>query len=201
MYVIREFQGKGRSVIATQQLRKGQVIIKEAPFLTAEDVYDAIYQMYCCDEEAEAGATAFECLVPHTIDKYTVQYKDICDEIATLPVYMRDAMLQMRPQRLRLLVAKFCRNAFHYTYPGAPPCALLAKGTLLNHSCDNNVDFTVNKNGDFLFTANRDIEIGEELCDSYLQTNTSKKKRLSALEFQYGFVCTCSKCIDVKNKE
>ena len=197
MYVIRESQGKGRSVIATQQLSKGQVIIKEAPFLVAEDVYDAIYQMYCCDEgEGEGeGATAFECLVPHTIDKYMVQYKDICNEIATLPVYIRDTLLQMRPKRLRLLVAKFCRNAFHYTHPGAPPCALLAKGTLLNHSCDNNVDFTVDKNGDYLFTANRDIEAGEELCDSYLQTNTSKKKRLSALEFQYGFVCGCTKCV------
>ena len=196
MFAIRTLPGKGRCAIATRRLLKGNVIIKEAPFLVAEDVYDAIYQLYCCDDDMAAEASArFESLVPYTIDKYTISYKDICDEITTLPVYMRDAFLQMRPQRLRLLVTKFCRNAFHYSHPGEPPCALLETGTLLNHSCDNNVDFTINKNGDYLFIANRDIEAGEELCDSYLQTNTSKKKRLSALEFQYGFVCGCVKCV------
>jgi len=198
MYKITALSGKGRCVIATHAIPKGQVVIKERPYLVAEDAYDAIFQMYdqSSDGDGDMIRPIFESLCPQVLDRYILSYQEICEEIQTLPVYMRDTFTQMRPQRLRLLLAKFYRNAFSYT---SPPCALLATGTLLNHSCDNNIDFTVNKKGEYEFIANRDIDVGEELCDSYLQTNSSKKKRVSALETQYGFICGCVKCADARS--
>lgn len=181
---------KGRTVVATKFIPAGTIVLKEHPFLVVEDVYDAIYQLYT-DEYLEEEKELFNHFVPHKLDKYVISYQDIMNDISTLPEYMQDAFKNMRETTLRLLVAKFYRNAFTYQ---SPPCALLQVGTLMNHSCDNNVDFYVDKQGYFVFTANRNIYPNDEICDSYLQTNTSRKKRGRDLLFQYGFTCECSKC-------
>jgi hypothetical protein len=170
------------------------VVIKEYPYLIAEDVYDALYQFYGTDDPDEDVRSIFESMTPFKIDKYMISYAEIVAEVATLPRYMQDTFLNMKPERLRILVAKFYRNAFTYMARNTPPCALLATGTLMNHSCYNNIDFHVDRNGYFLFIANRDITAGEELCDSYLQKNTSVKKRKTSLLTQYGFSCECEKC-------
>lgn len=189
---------KGRCLIAICHIKANTIVIKESPFLVAEDAYDAIYKLYCNEaEDSEEDSDdskqrlAFESLTPYELDKYVISYADIKAEISTLPSYVQEALSYIPKAKMRLLVAKFYRNAF--TYP-CPPCALLSTGTLMNHSCDNNIDFHVDKNGYFVFTANRDIQKGEELCDSYLQTYTSTKKRRGSLLSQYGFTCQCPKC-------
>jgi hypothetical protein len=173
---------KGRTVIASENIPKGSIIIREKPALLAEDALDAIYQLKS-DDIGE-----FELLAPHTLDKYMIGYEDLCRDIARLPGYMQPSLRAMQPDRLRLLVAKFYRNAFTYTNHQS---ALLFQGALLNHSCDHNVDFHIDKNGDFLFHANRDIQAGEECCDNYL---ISCKRPLDFLLRQYGFVCSCPTC-------
>lgn len=188
MYKVVQDSEKGRAVVATKFIPAGTVVLKERPFLICEDVYDGLYSII---EDTES-LRKYNGMTPFKLDKYVISYNDILEEIATLPEYMRDTFLNMPPQKLRLMVAKFYRNAFSYT---DTPSALLEVGSLLNHSCDNNVDFCVDRDGSFVFTANRDIPVGTELCDTYLATYTSTKKRKGALLSQYGFQCGCVKCV------
>ena len=72
MYVICDSPEKGRCVIATQHLCKGKVIIKESPFLMAEDVYDAIYQLYEPTDDTASMLQPFESLVPHAMSSISL---------------------------------------------------------------------------------------------------------------------------------
>jgi len=210
MFTIVDTPHKGRGVFAIQPLSKDTIILKEYPFLLAEDAYDAIYQMYgqlsimdsddivsddtAIDSIANIQAQ-FESLVPYKMDELIITYLEIEEHIATLPQYMEDFFRNMKPNRLRLLIAKFYRNAFRNQRDiSAPPSAVLIQGALLNHSCANNIDFYVDRTGHFIFQTNRDIITGEELCNTYLDTILSIKKRQLQLRTQYGFICTCTKC-------
>lgn len=189
MYNIETNTNKGRCLVASSTIPPQTVIIKEYPFLVAEDAYDAIYQMYLSPNKMvySHARELFNELSPTKLDKYVISYDDIITAVQTLPQYMQHGFLHMSKNKLRLYVAKFYRNAFNYT---SPPCVLLAEGSLLNHSCDNNVDFEIDKNGCFIFTSNREIHVGDEICDSYLSARKSKE----CLLYQYGFKCLCIKC-------
>lgn len=205
MYTIVNHFYKGRTVIAATKLSKDTIILKEKPILLAEDVYDALYQIYynddtILDEIQEELITKFESLAPKVIDKMIISTEDIHKELEKLPEYMREFFINMSNKdslRFRLLVAKFYRNAFKYSptpHSSVAPSALLIQGALFNHSCYNNVNFQVSKTGEFIFTTNREIYEGEELSDSYIDTTLSTKKRQIQLQSQYGFTCTCEKC-------
>lgn len=193
-YDVVETHDRGRCVIALTHIPNNSVVLKERPFLVAEDVYDALYSLYSDnDSENDKERQAFEGLSPMIIDQNVPAHSDLATDMMSLPAYMRDFFDTWKPQRLRLCVAKFQRNAFRYT---SPPCALLAKGAMFNHSCCNNVDFAIDARGAFVFTTNRDVLPGEELCDKYIDTSMNTQKRQRALDLQYGFNCTCSKCLD-----
>ncbi|NBO71611.1 SET domain-containing protein-lysine N-methyltransferase [bacterium] len=194
MYKVEKDEIKGRKIVATKFIPKNTIIIKEKPFIVGEDAYDILYYLFTSDDEELMDK--YEELTPHKMDKYIIEYEQILDDIKHLPDYMQEIFLYIKPEKLRLLVAKFYRNAFTYNCP--QPSAMLSEGTLLNHSCDNNVDFYVDNNGYFIFKTNRDVNEGDELCDSYLYNNTSKKKRKSDLLYQYGFECQCNKCLIIK---
>lgn len=204
MFKIDTLNGKGRSVIALQNLQKGTTIIKETPLLYAEDAYDAIYQLYNTydietheDEELKQyQQKQFESLIPYELDSKVINNNEINEHIKTLPNYMQDFFNNIDSKRLRLLIAKFYRNAFRNNNDkiSRPSSAVLIEGALLNHSCNNNIDFYVSKNGDYIFETNRNINEGEELCDTYIDTTLSFKKRQLRFLTQYNFICTCIKC-------
>ena len=207
MFTINETKFKGRSVIASVSLKKGTIVLKETPLVCAEDAYDAIYQLYNLDttdltedeeEEVKYKQQQFESLIPFTLDNSIISYDEITNDIKTLPQYMQDFFINMKPDRLRLLIAKFYRNAFknQRQTTSVPVSAVLIKGALFNHSCCNNIDFYISSKGDFIFETNCDIMSGEELCDTYLDTTLSIKKRQKQLKSQYNFICTCNKCIN-----
>lgn len=191
-YDIVETQARGRCVIASTPISERTVVLKERPFLVAEDVFDALYSLYS-DVENDKERQAFEDLSPFAIDQNVTAHSDLVTDMISLPAYMRNFFDTWDPEKLRLYVAKFQRNAFKYT---SPPCALLAKGALFNHSCCNNIDFTIDARGAFVFTANRDISVGEEMCDKYIDTTMDIQKRQNTFYLQYGFHCTCSRCQD-----
>ena len=187
---------KGRGFVATKRIPKNTVLLREVPYLVAEDAYDAIYQIYgnvYGDDENDIIRSKFEALVPRVIDKHTISCDHVLRDVATLPTYMKDFFTtNIKPERLRLLVTKFYRNAFTYH---SPPCAILELGTVFNHSCDNNVDFYVDdKSGAIVFETNREVQEGEELSDTYITTNAARSKRRATLLSQYGFECRCGKC-------
>lgn len=99
------------------------------------------------------------------------------------------AFMKLAPRSSDDLVLKFKRNAFNFAgYP-----ALLFHGAVFNHSCKANVHFAPNNmKTQMIFTTTRDIEVGEELCDSYTTQCKSTEVAHSRLKSQYGFVCCCA---------
>jgi hypothetical protein len=206
MYELIEIPGKGRGIVATKAIPKNTIILKEAPILLVEDVYDALYQLYYSedgqyDDIQESLIEQFESLTPDCLDKYIITTEDIVTDLKTLPKYIQEFFENYDPYKLRLHLAKFYRNAFRYadlksSSSSSIPSAVLIKGALFNHSCCNNCEFRISEStNDYIFTTNRDIAPGEELCITYLDTNLSTKKRSTQLESQYGFICTCQKCL------
>ena len=79
-------------------------------------------------------------------------------------------------------------------------CALFI-GTRFNHSCDNNVRFIINN--DYIdFITNVDIKKDDELFITYISSMSKKLfnnniYRKNILLKNYGFNCTCNKCLFV----
>ncbi|MEW5298204.1 MAG: hypothetical protein WDW36_001354 [Sanguina aurantia] len=73
--------------------------------------------------------------------------------------------------------------------------AIYLMASMFNHSCDPNIEVTFPA-GDAtaVFTAARDIEAGEELCITYIDSGQAFAQRQTALEYTYGFKCGCVRC-------
>ena len=97
-----------------------------------------------------------------------------------------DAFNALAPRPCDDPTVKYKRNAFMFAgYP-----ALLFNGAVFNHSCHNNVHFAPNtKRTHMIFTTTRNIESGEELCDSYTTQCASVRDAHARLKSQYGFAC------------
>eukprot|EP00002_Diphylleia_rotans_P004175 TRINITY_DN13003_c0_g1_i2.p1 TRINITY_DN13003_c0_g1~~TRINITY_DN13003_c0_g1_i2.p1 ORF type:complete len:354 (+),score=60.46 TRINITY_DN13003_c0_g1_i2:49-1110(+) len=77
--------------------------------------------------------------------------------------------------------------------------ALYIVASFHNHDCDPNV-LTKFSNGNIQLFAARDINPGEELLISYAHDDTlTDSQRNTHLWMNYGFKCTCSKCLAASN--
>jgi hypothetical protein len=77
------------------------------------------------------------------------------------------------------------------------PCgsALYFLPSLLNHSCDPNLDVTwPENNANASFVARRDIDKDEELNITYTDAAAPLPARRRHLAFAYGFTCQCPRC-------
>jgi hypothetical protein len=75
--------------------------------------------------------------------------------------------------------------------------ALYLMPSMLNHSCDPNVD-AVWIDGDATLTlrARRDVDEGEQLTITYIDADSPVSARRQRLEHAYGFVCACERCVE-----
>jgi hypothetical protein len=192
MYKIQNGE-KGREIVATKNLEKDVIILKEHPSIICEDLYDCIYKLYNDEDNLEL-IDKYENMVPIVLDKFIIKQDELEKEISKLPEYMQDFFNNINVTRLRLLAAKFYRNAFNYSNQFGGPSAILFKGNIFNHSCIPNIDFYIDNNGYYIFKTNKFIKEGEELCDRYIDIHLSYKKREKLLLEQYGFICKCVKC-------
>ena len=72
---------------------------------------------------------------------------------------------------------------------------LFPLASLLNHSCDASASFQPLCSGHLMVTrALRDIDAGEEVCDSYVRLTMPGEQRRASLRRTHGFVCRCSRC-------
>eukprot|EP00759_Apiculatamorpha_spiralis_P026016 PhF_6_TR29214/c0_g1_i2/m.42745/K11426/SMYD; SET and MYND domain-containing protein len=84
-------------------------------------------------------------------------------------------------------------NAFKWK-PSHSGLVLFQDGSFLNHSCNPNVrlDWTsLSIEGSVKFMAIKDIQVGEELCVSYVAEDLSHEKKVEALKKQFRFSCAC----------
>jgi hypothetical protein len=90
---------------------------------------------------------------------------------------------------------KILFNAFDMN--GTP--AILPIGAKMNHSCQPNVYF-YQKNNMMYFEALTDINIGDELCYSYLRNYKylNQKDKQNYLFRHYNFTCQCIICSELE---
>ncbi|KAL4448227.1 hypothetical protein ABPG75_005446 [Micractinium tetrahymenae] len=76
-----------------------------------------------------------------------------------------------------------------------PGSAAFLLASMLNHSCEPNLDISwPHNNAVARFTAARDIAAHEQLTISYIDAEQSAAQRQAALQFAYGFSCGCPRC-------
>ena len=69
--------------------------------------------------------------------------------------------------------------------------------SMLNHSCDPNVDVQFPRNDSTMhLQARRDVAAGEQLSITYIDANASVAARRKELQWGYGFSCQCARCVE-----
>jgi SET domain len=92
-----------------------------------------------------------------------------------------------------------CNNRGRNIIPEAPGgTAIYALSSMLNHSCDPNLDVVMSKGGFVEFRAREDIAPFSELHITYLDSSHPFKVRQARLMQGYGFTCTCRLCKTLK---
>ena len=74
--------------------------------------------------------------------------------------------------------------------------ALYGAPSLLNHSCDPNVDVSWPHDATATFRAARAIERNEPLTVAYVDVDVDVAARREKLAFAYGFECGCERCVE-----
>jgi len=74
--------------------------------------------------------------------------------------------------------------------------ALYGAPSLLNHSCDPNVDVSWAIDSRASFRAARAIEKDEPLTVAYVDADAGVAARREKLAFAYGFECRCERCVE-----
>lgn len=94
---------------------------------------------------------------------------------------------------------KIIKNAFNFDRKNYRNPCILFYGTLFNHSCNPNILF-INHNDYMVFYTIYNITKGEQLFIHYIDVNLPLNTRQKLLQ-QYGFICTCDKCINNDNSK
>lgn len=194
-YKVTPILNKGLGVIATQKIATGTRITSEAPLLKSLREPDGIdpFPVY----------EAFESLTPSAQDDYSQlsasqnqidNALDCIDDDDDLPKGLREWIAK--------IAAIFECNNFEigaHSEVQEDGGLMMMAGVFplaarVNHSCRPNVAQTWNEMlGELTIHAIRDIEIGEELCDSYVLLLEDSETRQAGLD-AYGFVCSCEVC-------
>jgi hypothetical protein len=203
MFIHESITVNKTNVVANDFIPKGTIIITspndyEADCFSPHPALDIIYQMLKDKEDK---------LFPRDGDKYTLHldYVKILNKELTLVHWKYLKFFNTIPcEKIKQYYAKYIFNAFN-SFNGNIKNGNIKNGNLeseknmrpviniigarLNHNCHNNVDFVFSKN-EQVFTTNRDVDRGEEICDNYLLNKKIPNKGEYLLK-HYNFVCTC----------
>jgi hypothetical protein len=175
----------GTGTFATTPILKDAEILREKTHNLEESKQDDTYIFKLIRKLLDDSNVKplLDDLVPHEPDEYMPHFGDPQET-------MRQQFLPEIPRdRAHLYYTKYKRNNFGF---GDNP-GFLFYGTKMNHSCDPNIHYE--KDCDHMvFRATRNIQPGEELFDSYINSSMSKSDRQQELLRRYGFQCTCNKC-------
>jgi hypothetical protein len=171
MYTVGDVPGKGKGLIATEDIPLGTRIISEKPFVTSgldianlEQLQVHLYQQISSLGESQQQAF----LSLHNIYPYTnlaARYRGI-----------------------------FRTNALP-TGPNLDIGGIFLIACRINHACDNNAQNFWNDNIDQLtIHAIKDIPKGEEITISYLGSRRGRGLRQEELRRNFKFTCSCALC-------
>ena len=126
----------------------------------------------------------------------------VCTEnfSSIISMFEKNALAVTIPSPVHQYLDKFPEECNKYS---GLDCLSPASGTALytiqscaNHSCNPNAEIVTDVSQQSAYChmiAVRDIQIGDEICISYIDHSLSKTERDKDL-IGYGFICRCSKC-------
>ncbi|KAK3314330.1 hypothetical protein B0H66DRAFT_483703 [Apodospora peruviana] len=173
-YAVRDVLGKGKGTIATAKIAKGQtILVDHVLVLSVAEYPDDVLRT----EVQELLGTAVEQLSePERI--YELSRKGRNEEEGFSEV--EDLLLS---------------NSFLVEVAGGSYMGLFPDLARVNHACNSNALMHFSeKTLAMTIVAARDIEPGEEITISYIDTGLPYSERQETLHTIWGFNCTCSLC-------
>lgn len=190
----RKTADQGFGLFATKFIKRGKLVICEAPLLSIpENAVHLVWGPYCRLSNAQkATYDSLHVYHPPTNDLEQVSIALLLDP--TDDSLDEDDINELIADQVRVMSIFSVNNYL------IPPNGLgvYATGSRLNHSCVPNVHHSYNPTLKHMTVyAVRDIEPGEQLYTTYLggaATYEDRTRRIEQLRFTYGFTCTCPAC-------
>ncbi|KAK3370654.1 hypothetical protein B0H63DRAFT_487371 [Podospora didyma] len=173
---VQRITGKGLGVVATEKIRRGQVVMVEQPVM-----------VQLADWEPLGW-------------KKSEVVRLLREGAAKLPPRERKRLFQMAHRGMGDIVDDVVRtNAYQAFVDGVEHSALYPEVARINHACKPNCIIRHSSTTLIMeVVAYTDISPGEELSVSYVPLNLVSDQRSSMLKGQWGFNCTCPLCSDAK---
>jgi len=183
----------GLGVYTSVDIPANTVIIKERVHVLQNEWDDNTeYRIITIKKLLSEKRSDFLSLVPDKLDDTTNTYNYQDEKIQQLHAKY---FPEIDADTLILYLHKLSRNVFAHK-DGSE--AVTFYETKVNHSCDPNVTYYYSESEDdtLIFETTKDIRVGEELFNSYLNLNdvSSREERREHLKFNYGFDCNCKRC-------
>ncbi|KAI0206406.1 hypothetical protein F4808DRAFT_118711 [Astrocystis sublimbata] len=167
-----DIHGKGKGLVATGPIAKGERIMAARPALLVHR--DAFPELQPTDIYYLMD-TAINSLPETRRESYLAQSAAMGGHKVTDILFTNSFQIALGDE-----------DGFHYgNYP---------ESSLLNHDCRPNLAFFVDKNLTHQTHAVRDIAAGEELTISYLDALQVRSARQERTRDSLGFACSCAQC-------
>jgi hypothetical protein len=168
---LRQLPGRGYAAFSTYQFQKGDTICTEAPV----------------------------CWVHGHHPFSDGQIEEIESNLAGLEEPERLSVLEMAnvyPEVACAGAGIFMTNSFDMTDAAqGPSCGLYCAIARLNHSCNPNAQQShIPSTGEEILVATRQINVGDEINDCYIDLRQSRQQRQQSLHDLYRFQCGCASC-------
>jgi hypothetical protein len=170
LYAFQEVPGKGKGLVATQNIPKGTRILSEEPIIRVPEA---------------------------VLDSQTLR-ASIRRQVDALTPDQRRAFLSMHNIHADDAVSRYHgiirTNALPFG-DGVSEAGIFLNACRINHACDNNAQKSWNENiKRHTIHALRDIEKGKEITIYYLGVLNNREARQEALQRKFAFTCSCGLC-------
>ncbi|KAJ7164686.1 hypothetical protein C8R43DRAFT_988014 [Mycena crocata] len=173
-FVVSDLPGKGKGLVATRDIKQGELVIQESPLFTVPK----------STSESPAG------LISRLLSNVAPTDRNAFLNLSYIH-FPEGLDPDSHPDEVALAI--FETNAV----AAGDGVGIFPRMARLNHGCSSafNVVYTWRQREQALFVyALRNIRKGQELLTTYTDTKRTRKERREFLSQQYGFWCTCAVC-------
>lgn len=176
-FVVIDMPGKGKGMIATRNIKQGEMVLREKPLFTVP--------MQITEEPGPLLLNALAELEPFERDIfYNLTYVNMPDDVAPGTTEYDE----------QLALAIFQTNSIS---AGHKAVGLFPQTARMNHGCShafNSIYSWRENEGVSVVHTLKAIKKGEELLTTYTNTKHPRDVRRNYLAKNYGFQCECASC-------
>ena len=184
--MVKEFEGKGRGVVAARDIKMGEFIFLDKP---------AVKLHIRSRSSHDFNRQVFEQVSAEDVDSVMRQVDNLPSE-AKLLFYKLEDLQGEWAKELKI----FAKNAtINHKFKDS---RLFLNVVLINHSCAPNAHGETTENGNLEIRATKDISKGEEITFfygwfddfGYKKFGCNVNERMKIIKDRYGFNCKCCVC-------